>query len=162
MDEAERKLNWYGLLLLIPALAFLGALAMDLTYAVTQNGAWFGIAGWLIALGLVGGVLAALPGLDYFVHTVPRTTSAASKLATAHMALSVAVLVLFGLNLALRQYGASTAWARWLAVYLTVFGNLEMGVSLVLALRLRAYHRSARKSRLHVTMSPYDRVRPRK
>ncbi|MNY33941.1 hypothetical protein D3C86_1682420 [compost metagenome] len=135
---------------------------MDLTYAVTQNGAWFGIAGWLIALGLVGGVLAALPGLDYFVHDVPRTASAMSKLATAHMALGVAVMVLFGLNLALRQYGVNTAWARWLAVYLTVVGNLEMAVSLVLAMRLRASHRSARKSHLRVTMSPYDRARPRK
>lgn len=152
MDASERKRKWYAGLLVLPIGAFVAALGCDVAYTVTQHLVWFVRAGWLIAIGLAGGCLAAIAGFAYFAHDVPRTSSTSSKLATAHMALSVAVLALFAINLGLRVYAGGTAWARWLAVYLTVVGNIELAISTAMALRLQAQRRKHHPADVRITM----------
>jgi uncharacterized membrane protein len=51
----------------IPVVCFIGALATDITYAVTAEMMWADFSSWLLAIGLIGGVLAAIAGLIDFL-----------------------------------------------------------------------------------------------
>lgn len=126
----EAAFKAYLFLSLWPALSFLAALAADLTYLRTGSPAWSQAAVWAIALGLAGGLLTGLPGTFYFLKAIPRTDSLASKLASAHMVLDVALLSLFAFNLAMRLVlGPRLPWVVWLGTYLTVVGVLELGAT---------------------------------
>ena len=132
-----------------PLAAFLAALVADLAFLRTGDLRWYEAARWAIALGLVGGVAAGLPGAYYFLKAVPRRNTDDSKLASALMVLDVAVLSLFAFNLTLRLLmGPEVPWAVWLGTYLTVFGALELGVTALLAWNL--WRR--RQKRLQVAM----------
>lgn len=133
----EAALKAYVALSFWPLAAFLAALVADLAYLRTGDPRWYAGALGAIALGLVGGVIAGLPGAYYFLKAVPRRATDGSKLASVLMVLDVAVLSLFAFNLALRLVlGPAIPWAVWLGTYLTVFGTVELGASVLVAWNL--------------------------
>ena len=126
--------NAYVALSFWPLAAFIAALACDVAYLRTGDPAWYRGALGAIAIGLVGGVIAGLPGAYYFLRAVPRRNTDGSKLASVLMVLDVAVLSLFAFNLALRLVlGPNIPWAVWLGTYLTVFGAVELAASVLVA-----------------------------
>jgi uncharacterized membrane protein len=51
----------------IPIVCFIGALLTDITYYVTAEMMWADFSAWLLVVGLIGGVLAAIAGLTDFL-----------------------------------------------------------------------------------------------
>lgn len=145
----EAAFKAYVYLSLWPALSFLAALVADLGYLRTGNAVWSQGAVGAIALGLMGGLLTGLPGTIYFLKAIPRTDSLASKLASAHMVLDVALLLLFAFNLAMRLVlGPRVPWVVWLGTYLTVVGVLELMATGIIGWKLWRM----RRHRLRVAM----------
>ena len=90
---------------------------------------WALISFWTIAAGLVGGVVAAVPGLIDWLG-IPHDTRA-RKLGVYHMALNVVVLAMFAISLAARWRapgGYATAGLAQMA-----WGWIGLGVSVVSA-----------------------------
>lgn len=130
----EAAFKAYVALSFWPLVAFMVALACDVAFVRTGDPAWYAGALGAIALGLVGGLIAGLPGSYYFVRAVPRRDTDGSKLASVLMVLNIAVLSLFAFNLALRLVlGPEIPWAVWLGTYLTVFGAVELAASVLVA-----------------------------
>ncbi len=75
------------------------ALVCDVFRLAGEGPAWSTAAIYCIAGGIVGAILAAIPGvIDYFSIDEPEM----SRIATFHMLLNLGALVIFGLNLWLR------------------------------------------------------------
>jgi len=81
---------------------------------------------WLIVIGLVGAVLAALFGLMDLL-TIPSRTRAAST-ALAHMALNTVVLVLFAISALIRQSDGRDEVSN-VALGLSIVALLVLGAS---------------------------------
>ena|SRR6266404_2115802 len=80
----------------------------DVIFYFHRNTSLVLISKFLIAAGIVGAILAAVPGLiDWLTITDP----AAKKTGTLHLILNVSALLLFGVSLYLRMkhYGAAAA-----------------------------------------------------
>ena len=59
----------HGILAAYPLAAFTGALLTDITYANSANMQWANFSVWLIAAGVVMGILAAIAGIvDAWMH----------------------------------------------------------------------------------------------
>ncbi len=126
----EAAFKAYAGLSFWPLAAFVFVLVADIAYLRTGQLGWYNAAMGAIALGLVGGIAAGVPGALYFLKAIPRSDSDGSKLASVLMVLDVAVLSLFAINLALRLIlGPTIPWAVWLGTYLTVFGVVELAVT---------------------------------
>jgi uncharacterized membrane protein len=115
------------MLIVFPVALFIAALVFDILTAVTGSAVWRVVAFWNIAAGVVGGLLAAVPGfVDYFSLRGP-----ARRIATWHMVLNLVMVGLFAFNWVLRsEWGA-----RWIApgsnipLILTIIGVAILGVS---------------------------------
>lgn len=149
----------HPMLIPIPIGAFLLTLIGDLAYTFTSNPFWYSFSTWTMGVGIVGALLAAIPGLiDYFT-VVPR--GEARRQATIHMALNLGIATLFVVNLALRLFTtASTGPNWWLSLALTLFGNVALlysgwlGGELVYRHKLGVEERGqAETSNLRITMS---------
>jgi uncharacterized membrane protein len=94
------------MLIVFPIGLLATAVVFDIIYLVTDNGKWAEVAYWMIAAGIIGGLLAALPGLvDYLA--IPEHTRAKSTGLT-HAIGNVVVLALFGGSWLLRRDGGAT------------------------------------------------------
>jgi uncharacterized membrane protein len=79
----------------IPIACFVGALATDIVFAMSGDMMWSNFSCWLIAAGLIVGVLAAIAGLaDFLGNRVIRSRPPAWP----HMLGNVLVLVLSFFN----------------------------------------------------------------
>jgi uncharacterized membrane protein len=79
----------------VPIVCFIGALATDTAYAVTAEMMWADFSCWLLAIGLIGGVLAAIAGLiDFLGDRMMRQQAPAWP----HLVGNFAVLVLAFIN----------------------------------------------------------------
>ncbi len=79
-----------------PIACFTGAFVTDLAYAETYQMQWANFSVWLIAVGVVMGVLAAIAGLvDYALHRGDRARRSAS-LHTLGNALALLLAVVNG------------------------------------------------------------------
>jgi len=115
------------MLVAFPIGLFVAALVFDILAQATGNRAWRTVAFYDIAAGIVGGLLAAVPGLvDYF-----SLRGSARRTATWHMILNLGLVGLFAVNWLLR-----TSWgARWIPpasnipLILTAVGVVILGVS---------------------------------
>jgi uncharacterized membrane protein len=114
----------HPMLVPIPIGLLIFSLVADLIFFFGLGDAvWNRVAFFTMAGGLVGIVLAVIPGLfDFLSLTDPRVR----RLAMWHMAVNSTVAILFGLNL----------WLRWLStseedapVWLSVIGVVLLGVS---------------------------------
>jgi uncharacterized membrane protein len=97
-------------------------LADVLAVSGTQSGPWPAIAFHTMAGGLVGAVLAAVPGLIDFRGIGEKRTR---RLATYHLVLNVVLVVLYATNLWLRSTGADGG----LTVGMSGLGIVVLGAS---------------------------------
>jgi uncharacterized membrane protein len=75
------------------------ALICDVMRAATGNNVWQTVAVYCIAAGIVGAIVAAVPGLiDYF----SIDEAAMKTIANLHLAVNLAAVVIFAINLWLR------------------------------------------------------------
>jgi uncharacterized membrane protein len=80
----------------IPIACVIGALVTDITYTVTAEMMWSDFSAWLILVGLIGGVLAAIAGLTDFLGNRGIRNQTTAWL---HLIGNVVVLVLWFFNL---------------------------------------------------------------
>lgn len=152
----------HPMLVTIPIGAFLFALIGDLAYLGTSNPFWYSFATWSIGIGVVGGLLAAVPGLIDLL-TVVRGADA-RRTAITHMVLNVSIVVLFAINLAIRAFTtATTGGNHWLTLAMTVVGDAALlysgwlGGHLVYHYRIGVEEPGQREdAKLRVTMAPEE------
>lgn len=80
------------------------ALVCDVLYLALHQAFWFRMAYWAIVFGLVTHVGAAATGLPDFL-AVMREQKEARRAATSHLVFGIGLLVVQGLNLAVRNGG---------------------------------------------------------
>jgi Predicted membrane protein (DUF2231) len=90
----------------IPIACFIGALVTDNTYAVTAEMMWSDFSAWLILVGLIGGILAAIAGLTDFLGNRGIRNQTTAWL---HLIGNVVVLVLSFFNLLVHTRDAWTS-----------------------------------------------------
>ena len=84
----------HPMLIPFPVAFFTGTLIFDILGIVNDNRNFWSIGEWLVIAGIIGAVLAAVPGvIDYF-GTVPPDSSA-KKRATKHGLTNITMLILF-------------------------------------------------------------------
>src|SRR2546422_8070466 len=83
---------------------YTSALVCDGLYLMLHDAFWFRMAYWAIVFGLVTHVTAAATGLPDFL-AVMREQKEARRPATSHLVFGVGLLVVQGLNLAVRNGG---------------------------------------------------------
>ncbi len=98
------------------------SLVADIIYRVNGDALWAGIAYYSMAGGIVGALLAALPGFMDFLAIPP---SRVKRLALRHMLINVGALILFCINLTLR----TGAPASTVPFVLSIIGALSITVS---------------------------------
>jgi uncharacterized membrane protein len=115
----------HPMLIVFPIALWIVSLICDVIYhAGSHNTFWKGVAFYLIAGGIIGGALAAVPGfVDYLSITDPRV----KRVATIHLALNVIILAMFLFNLGIRYNAAPSA--EMSTVYLSIAGLVLLGVS---------------------------------
>ncbi len=97
----------HPMLIVFPLGLLVTSLVWDLVHLATGALMWSALAFWTIVAGLVGGVLAAIPGLlDYLA--IPEKTRA-KRVGATHGLLNLVVLIMFAVSVALRISGGGYA-----------------------------------------------------
>jgi uncharacterized membrane protein len=97
---------FHPMLVPMPIVCFIGALVTDIAYALTAEMMWTDISAWLLLVGLVFGVLAAIAGLtDFLGNRRIRSQSPAWP----HMIGNLVVLVLAFFNVLVHSRDAWTS-----------------------------------------------------
>jgi uncharacterized membrane protein len=96
----------HPMLVPFPIVCFVGALATDIAYSMTQQMMWADFSAWLLLAGLIMGVLAAVAGLiDFLGNRLIRTQTPAWP----HMLGNALVLVLAFFNVLVHTRDAWTS-----------------------------------------------------
>ena len=95
----------HPMLVPLPIGLWIFSLFCDLMYLGEGNEVWVTLALYTIAGGVVGALLAALPGLVDLLSLPP---SHAKKIATYHMSLNLVLVVLYLANYLWRKHAAPT------------------------------------------------------
>jgi uncharacterized membrane protein len=91
------------------------ALVCDVVHAVSGSTVWQTVATFCVAGGIVGALLAAVPGLiDYF----STDEAEMRRIANFHLAVNLGAVVIFAINL-------------WLRLRLPAESNVPLGLSVV-------------------------------
>jgi uncharacterized membrane protein len=109
MMESKAKLlghSMHPMLIVFPLGLLATSVIFDIVYLSTDNGRWADISFWMIAAGVIGGLVAAIPGLIDWI-SIPSGTRA-KAIGLWHAIGNVIVLVLFAISWALR-YDLPTA-----------------------------------------------------
>src|SRR5215208_1635311 len=86
----------------VPFAFLYGGFAFDLAGHLAQRPAWWTTGGYLSVVGIVGALIAAVPGfIDYF-NTVPPKSSGKQR-ATRHMLVNLAAVILFAIAWIIRD-----------------------------------------------------------
>ena len=113
----------------------------DVIFYFQRNSSLVLISKFLIAAGIVGALLAAIPGLiDWLTITDPVV----KKTGTLHLVLNVSALFLFGLSLYFRMnsYGApSVGYHLKVPFVISVVGWVDMAIAASLGGKLVYKHR---------------------
>lgn len=111
----------HPMLIPIPATTLLGTLVTDLVYRSTANVFWAEASWWLLLVGVISGVVAAIPGLiDYLsIQELRRLPSA-----HVHAAGNLIAIGLAAANLAFRAGGDADVTAGNLVLSFAVAGIL--------------------------------------
>ena len=102
--ESKAKLFGHAIhpIMIVFPLGLLATAAIfDVLYLSTLNTTWSTVSFWMIAAGLIGGLLAAVFGLIDFLN-IPANTRA-KRIGRIHAIVNVTAMVLFALSL----------WLRW-------------------------------------------------
>ena len=96
----------HPMLVPVPIVCFVGALITDITYFATANIIWADFSAWLITVGVIMGVLAAIAGLiDFLGNRLIRT----QRPAWPHVLGNLLVLVLATFNMLVHSRDAWTS-----------------------------------------------------
>jgi uncharacterized membrane protein len=96
----------HPMLVPFPIVCFVGTLVTDIAYWATANVMWANFSAWLLTVGLIMGVLAALAGLiDFLGNRLIR----AQAPAWPHLLGNVLVMVLATLNVLIHSRDAWTS-----------------------------------------------------
>ncbi|AFZ22475.1 putative membrane protein [Cylindrospermum stagnale PCC 7417] len=111
----------HPLTVIFPIAFLAAALGSDFGYWLTNDFFWARASLWLIGLGLVGGVIAALTGMSDFlkIERVRKRTAG-----WAHLILNVSILVLSALNFILRLGNPESRILPWGLFLSLVVGTL--------------------------------------
>ncbi len=113
----------------------------DLIFYFNRNSSLILISKFLIAAGILGAILAAIPGL---IDWTGITEPVAKTIGTRHLILNVSALILFGVSLYLRMksYGAALVGFHLKIPFAVSFvGWLLMAISASLGGKLVYQHR---------------------
>lgn len=98
------------------------AMVCDVVRAAGGNGAWQTVAVYCIAAGIVGALIAAVPGLiDYF----SIDEAGMKRIANLHLAVNLGAVVIFAINLWLRFRLSAESY---LPLGMSIVGVLAIGV----------------------------------
>lgn len=111
----------HPMLILIPAGAFLIALFCDALYMLTGDATWWEATRPVLAIGVVGALVAAVPGFIDLITVVPKQN--AKTIGIAHMVLNLAAVALFAWNALLRWGAAAPEPGLYAEFWLTLVGN---------------------------------------
>jgi uncharacterized membrane protein len=119
----------HPMLVTIPIGLWVTSLVCDIIYATTRTVFWYDMAWWSMAFGLVGALMAAIPGLiDY--NTTIRKSERAYPTARLHMIINLSVVAAFAINLWLRaDYNAAGGTMMAVAIGLSVLTLGALSVS---------------------------------
>jgi len=96
----------HPMLVPVPIVCFIGALITDIMYLVTAEMMWADFSAWLITVGFIIGVLAAIAGLvDFLGNRLIRTQG----VALLHLIGNLAVLIFAFFNLLIHTRDAWTS-----------------------------------------------------
>lgn len=96
----------HPILVSVPIVCFVGALVTDITYTVTAEMMWADFSAWLLVVGVIVGVLAAIAGLiDFLSNRQIR----AQRPAWPHLIGNLVVLVLSVFNVLIHTRDAWTS-----------------------------------------------------
>ncbi len=100
----------HPMLIPFPIASLVGALVTDVVFWISANPFWAQVSFWLLAAGIVTGLVAAVPGMvDYAaIKEVRRLPSA-----HVHAAGNVTAVVLAGINLSLRWTDVAAGARGW-------------------------------------------------
>jgi uncharacterized membrane protein len=91
----------HPILIVFPLGLLATSVAFDIAALVSSNKDWFNISFWIMAAGILGGLLAALPGLvDWFA--IPNNTRA-KAIGLWHGGGNVVVVILFAVSWFIRR-----------------------------------------------------------
>lgn len=96
----------HPMLVPFPIVCFVGTLVTDIAYAATADTMWADFSAWLVSIGLIMGVLAAIAGLIDFLS---NRRIRAQKPAWPHMLGNIVVLVLSFFNMLVHTRDAWTS-----------------------------------------------------
>lgn len=154
----------HPILVPIPATSFPLALLGDFAYLGTGELFWHQFALWTIGIGILGALLAALPGLVDYVTIVPGE---ARKTASTHMVLNLSMVGLFIINLAIRLATSATNM-NWVALetvlsvvgVATMFYAAWLGGHMVYHYRIGVEEKGqVENAGFRITLSPEDAKR---
>ena len=115
----------HPMLIVFPIGLWVFSLICDFIYhAGPHNMFWKGVAFYTISGGVIGAILAAIPGFVDYLSLRDRRTK---RVATTHMVLNLIVLALFVFNLGIRFNGAPEN--ELFGVILSVVGIALLSVS---------------------------------
>jgi uncharacterized membrane protein len=123
------------MLVVLPLGLWVAALVFDVIYAFTGRPGFRTAAFWNVGAGVVGALLAAIPG---FVDWLSLTGRAA-RLGTYHMVLNLAAVAIFAVNWYVRtRVGSDSPWPLVLSIVGVVGVAISgwLGGELVYALRV--------------------------
>lgn len=119
----------HPMLIVIPAGAFIMTLVLDIIYLIGDQALWWLATLPVILLGVIGGLLAAIPGLIDLITVAPH--QGARRIGVTHMILNLVVLALFIWN-GINRWSADTPpdpSGTYLGFWLTLIGVAILGVS---------------------------------
>ena len=94
----------HPMLIPFPLALWVFSFIADVLYLLRGDGVWMGLAKYTLAGGIIGGLLAAVPGL---IDWLALKSSEVASIANWHARLNVIALVIFAVSLYLRtRYGA--------------------------------------------------------
>ena len=112
----------HPILVSFPIALFSLSFLFDLAYVWQREPLWYRFAFYEMAAGYAGALAAAVPGAVDFFLVVPSCRKI-SRAAGAHAVLGLSLLVVYGINLALRiGTPADEATNMWVAVGLSALG----------------------------------------
>ena len=112
----------HPMLVVLPLGLWVAALVFDIIYTFTGRPGMRTAAFWNIGAGVVGALLAAIPG---FVDWLTLTGRAA-RIATYHMILNLAAVAIFAINWFIRtRVAADSPWP----LILSIVGVIGVGIS---------------------------------
>jgi uncharacterized membrane protein len=111
------------MLVVLPLGLWIAALAFDIIEAFTGNALWRTLAFYNIAAGIIGALIAAVPGFIDYLSLEGR----ARRIATYHMVLNLGAVALFAVNWYLRTRVAPDSWWPLALSIVGVVGILVSG-----------------------------------